>query len=199
MKINVGWVTTFNNIAIVSKNRLTKLPKAINNREGVFYGCALTTSYGAVFKDSKNKPKKKNKILINGFGMIGQTILKLLENNNQEIHILENNKRKINFFFLINNFSDQIYHQSVNRLKSNYFDIIYETTGNKKIIEKSYNIMKYNSKLILIGVPKFNSKIKINTLGTNYGKQLIGSYGGRIRPKYDLIKIHSHLRKKKLI
>jgi S-(hydroxymethyl)glutathione dehydrogenase / alcohol dehydrogenase len=195
-KINAGWVTTFNDLAIVSKNRLTKLPNDIDAKKGVLFGCVLTTSYGAIFKDSKINLKIKNKILINGFGMIGQTILKLLQNNNQEIWVLENNLKKINF--LIKNFSRVKCCKKINELKFNYFDIIYETTGNNMVIEKSYNIMKNNSKLILIGVPRFNAKIKINTLGINYGKKLIGSYGGGIKPKKDLVKISNYLIKKKI-
>ena len=73
-RINAWTVTTFNNFAVVSKNRLTKLPKKIGIKEGVLFGCALTTSYGAVFNDSKINIKIKNNILINGFGMIGQSI-----------------------------------------------------------------------------------------------------------------------------
>lgn len=50
-KVNAGWVTTFNNYAIVSINRVTKLPKNISLKQGVLFGCALTTAYGAIFKD----------------------------------------------------------------------------------------------------------------------------------------------------
>jgi len=195
-KIGAGWVTTFNNLAVVSSNRLTKLPNNINTIEGVLFGCALTTSYGAIFNDSKINLHKNNKILICGFGMIGQTILTLLENNNQEIWILENNFRKINF--LNKNFSKVKFYRNVNQIKNNYFDIIYETKGNNKVIEKTYEKMKNNSKLILIGVPKHNTKIRINTLGINYGKLIIGSYGGGIKTKKDLIRIINYLKKKRI-
>ncbi len=94
-RINAGWVTTFNNLAIVSKNRVTKLPKKISIKEGLLFGCALTTSFGAIFNDSKINIKIQNKILINGFGMIGQSILALLINNNQNITVLEFNIKKI--------------------------------------------------------------------------------------------------------
>ena len=77
-KINAGWVTTFNNYAVVSKNRLTKLPRKISLKYGVLFGCALTTAYGTVFKDSKINLTKKNKILITGGGMLGQSILFLI-------------------------------------------------------------------------------------------------------------------------
>lgn len=195
-KINAGWVTTFNNYAIVSINRITKLPKNISLKEGVLFGCALTTAYGAIFKDSKIKLKLKNKILITGGGMIGQSILFILNSENQEISILEKNQKKINFIKktypnikIINNLNTDYY---------NYFDYIYETTGVNKLIEKSYKSIKLSGKLLLIGVPNKNKKIKINTLEINYGKKIIGSYGGSIAPNKDIKKIIAYVSKKKL-
>jgi S-(hydroxymethyl)glutathione dehydrogenase/alcohol dehydrogenase len=196
-KMNAGWVTTFNNLAIVSKNRITKLPKCINIKEGVLFGCSLTTSYGAVFNDSNININIKNKVLINGFGMIGQSILSILNNNNQNIFVLENNDHKIKL--LLKNFPKVICIRNINELNQNNFDYVYETTGNKKIIEKSYDLIKNTGELILIGVPKFNSKIKINTLGINYGKKIIGSYGGNIKPKKDLYKIINYVKKKNIV
>ena len=195
-RINAGWVTTFNNLAIVSKNRVTKLPKKISIKEGVLFGCALTTSFGAIFNDSKINIKIQNTILINGFGMIGQSILALLINNNQNITVLENNIDKIKF--LKKNFPKIYRIKNFKEVSNSKFDIIYETTGRKNIIEKSYDLIKNTGKLILIGVPNHNSKIKINTLGINYGKKIIGSYGGNIKPKKDLSKIIKYIEKKKI-
>ncbi len=195
-RINAGWVTTFNNFAIVSKNRLTKLPKKIGIKEGVLFGCALTTSYGAVFNDSKIDMKIKNKILINGFGMIGQSILSLLNNNNQNITVLENNIYKIKL--MKKNFPGVHHIKNFKKIGNYKFDIIYETTGKSGIIERSYDLIKSTGKLILIGVPSHNSKIKINTLGINYGKKIIGSYGGNVKPKKDLSKIIKYINNKKI-
>ena len=56
-KINAGWVTTFNNYAVVSENRITKLPKNLTMKQGVIFGCALTTAYGVIFNDVKFQKK----------------------------------------------------------------------------------------------------------------------------------------------
>ena len=63
----------------------------------MLFGCALTTAYGSVFKDSKINLNRKNKILITGGGMIGQSILFLITSEGQAISILEKNIEKINF------------------------------------------------------------------------------------------------------
>lgn len=193
-RVNAGWVTTFNNYAIISKNRLTKLPKKINLKEGVLFGCALTTAYGSIFKDSKINLKKKNKILITGGGMISQSILFFLNSERQDIFILEKNLKKK--FFITNTYPEVKVIKNLGQIKRNYFDYIYETTGSSKVIEKAYNSIKLSGKLLLIGVPNSKSKIKINTLEINYGKKIIGSYGGGVTPGKDIKKIVLFLKQK---
>ena len=56
------------------------------------------------------------------------------------------------------------------------------------MIELAYNLIATNAKLILIGVPHYKSKLSINTLGINLGKQIIGSKGGNINPHIDIKK-----------
>jgi S-(hydroxymethyl)glutathione dehydrogenase/alcohol dehydrogenase len=73
-KINAGWVTTFNNYAMVSKNRLTKFQKKLVCKRCIVWLCSYNSLW-VNFKDSKINLKKKNKILITGGGMIGQSIL----------------------------------------------------------------------------------------------------------------------------
>ncbi len=195
-KINAGWVTTFNNYAVVSKNRITKLPKKISLKDGVLFGCAITTSYGAIFKDAKVNLKKKNKILVTGAGMIGQSILIFLDNKNQDISVLEKNLKKKRI--IKNTYPGLKIINKIGKKYKNSFNFIFETTGVKKVIEKSYDSIKLNGKLILIGVPDSKDKIRINTLGINYGKKIIGSYGGGINPKNDISKIINHCKKEKI-
>ena len=42
-KINAGFVTTFNEYAVVSENRLTKIPDDFNLELAPLFGCAITT------------------------------------------------------------------------------------------------------------------------------------------------------------
>ena len=75
-KINAGRVTTFNEFAVVSENRITKIPKGLSEKNAVIFGCALTTGFGAVVNDAKVKNNKS--ILIFGAGGIGISILQIL-------------------------------------------------------------------------------------------------------------------------
>ena len=196
-KINAGWITTFNNYAIVSENRLTKLPKNISKKNGVLFGCGLTTAYGSLFKNINIKKIKSKKILLTGFGMIGQIMIKLINTEKSyDVTVIENNEKKINF--LKKKFHKVKVYKNINFIKKDYFDIAFETTGQKELIEFAYNNIKNNGKLILIGVPHFSQKININSLGINYGKKIIGSYGGNINPNQDIPKIARFVKKNKI-
>jgi len=52
-KVNAGWVTTFNEKAIVSENRLTTISKNADLKTAALYGCAITSGFGAVNNDAK--------------------------------------------------------------------------------------------------------------------------------------------------
>ena len=47
-KINAGWVTTFNEYAVVSENRITKINYQKDLKYLSFLGCAIPTAYGSV-------------------------------------------------------------------------------------------------------------------------------------------------------
>ena len=53
--INAGWVTTFNEKAIISENRLTKIPNDFDMRLAPLFGCAITTAFGVVNNDARIK------------------------------------------------------------------------------------------------------------------------------------------------
>ena len=52
-ELNAGWVTTFNEYAIVSENRCTSIPIDINNDDAALFGCAVTTAFGVVENNAK--------------------------------------------------------------------------------------------------------------------------------------------------
>ena len=71
--INSGKVTTFNELSIVSENRIIKLPDTIPMDVGVLFGCAIPTGAGIVINEIK--PKENTTIAIFGLGGIGLSAL----------------------------------------------------------------------------------------------------------------------------
>ena len=57
-KLNAGYVTTFNNHAIVSENRITKIRNSQKDLDMLLLGCTASTAIGSVEKLCKiNKHK----------------------------------------------------------------------------------------------------------------------------------------------
>ena len=71
-QVNAGWITTFNEKAIVSENRLTVIPKDFDMRTAALFGCAVTTGFGVVNNDAKIKIGQS--VLIFGVGGLGLNI-----------------------------------------------------------------------------------------------------------------------------
>ena len=62
--VNAGWVTTFNEKAIISENRLTSIPKEFDLKTTALFGCAITSGFGAVNNDAKVKIGQSVVILV---------------------------------------------------------------------------------------------------------------------------------------
>lgn len=200
--INAGWVTTFNQYAVVSENRITKIPKNISTKEGVIFGCAITTSYGVVFKEAKLT--KKDNLLIIGAGNLGLSMTMFAKIARcKKILVVDINKKKLVLAKKLGAHKTILYKKNDIFLKeiNDYFkndkpNKIIENTGNKKMIENAYQILNKKGTLVLVGVPNFKEKIRINTLPLHLGKKMIGSFGGRINPSKDINKIINLLKGK---
>ena len=188
-KIASGPVTTFAEYTIVSENRLSKI-NYDKNLDHVYplLGCALSTSYGIVLKETH--PNENDSILISGGGGLGLSILYWLKTifPNIKITILEKNYKKLEY---LKNFLDLTIIDSLDIYDFNFnYDYVYETTGNIDIISSSFNILSKKGHLLLVGQPKINSSLIIkNPLAFFDGRKISASDGGQIDYIEDLPKI----------
>ena len=65
-KINAGAITTFNEYALVSENRLVPLPEGVPMDIGILFGCAILTGAGIVTNVIKPEPNKTVCFVRNG-------------------------------------------------------------------------------------------------------------------------------------
>ena len=66
-------------------------------------------------------------------------------------------------------------------------EIIIDTVGNPKIINKSYSILSKKGKLVLVGQPKHNKSIIFKNASSNFhGKKVFDSEGGGTIPDIDI-------------
>ena len=188
--INAGWVTTFNEYAVVSENRITKF-EGEEKPEYCLLGCAIPTAVGMVFNDLNAKPY--HKICIIGVGGVGSFVLQAL--NLTAIHsvtIIDKSNlaldlsKKLKADHILN-IEDHNLKKEIEKItQGKGFDKTIITTGNKSAIEFGVEITRTPGETILMGVPKYDDKISINANNVMHKKNLVGNLGGSIIPERDI-------------
>ena len=67
--VNAGWVTTFQEKAVVSENRVTKIDRAVDLRVVPLFGCAVTTAMGVINRDAAVEIGQS--VVVFGIGGVG--------------------------------------------------------------------------------------------------------------------------------
>jgi len=71
--VGAGLITTFNEYAVVSENRVTKIAEDVPFEVAALMGCAITTGFGVVFNEIQLKPY--NSITVRGCGGVGLNVI----------------------------------------------------------------------------------------------------------------------------
>ena len=200
-KLNAGRVTTFNEKAIVSENRLTPINKDFDLKLAPLFGCSVTTAFGVVNNDAKVKIGQS--VVIFGVGGVGLNISQAANmvsaNPIIGVDVLPEKLTIGKKFGLTNIFKANTKNldDKINKLVGgNGADVVIETTGNSKIIEKAYNLTSPDGKTILVGVPSKN--INIYSLPLHFKKILTGSHGGSAIPDIEIPRYIRLINKKKM-
>jgi len=189
-KLNAGWVTTFNEYAVVSENRMTAIPPNYNLRDAPLLGCAVTTAAGVINNDANVKIGES--VVIFGVGGVGLNVVQFanLAGANPIIAIdLIDAKldmaraRGATHVLNPNDFADV--EAEVRKIAgAGGPDKVIETTGAKSVIELAYNLTHADGTCVLVGVP--SEKVSIYTLPIHFNKVLTGSHGGDAVPHVDI-------------
>jgi S-(hydroxymethyl)glutathione dehydrogenase/alcohol dehydrogenase len=189
-KVNAGWVTTFNEYAVVSENRVTPVPGSIDRRTAPLLGCAVTTALGVVNNDAEVAIGEA--VAVIGVGGVGLNIVQFaaLVGAHPVIAIdrLDNKLAMAQRFgatHVINSERDPEVAATIRAIVGpEGVDKVIETTGVKHLIELGYELTAKKGRCILVGVPR--DKVEIYTLPLHFEKVLKGSEGGRCQPARDI-------------
>lgn len=191
-KINAGLVTTFNEYAVISENRLTKIPKEYPLDLAPLYGCAITTGFGVI--ENNAQIKMGQSLVVFGSGGVGLNIIQAakLRGAFPIIAVDLYDKRlelaqKFGADYVFKGSDLDILSKNIlSAAGEDGIDVIVDNTGLPEIISKSYELTKPKGKIILVGVPRIGQKTSIYTLPIHFGKKLIGSHGGEASPHEDI-------------
>ena len=189
--VNAGWVTTFNDHAIVSENRLTAIPPDSDMEVAALFGCAVTTGFGVVVNNAKVKIGES--VVVFGAGGVGLNIVQAaamaggypviavdLFDNRLEL------ARTMGATHLVNSRTSDATAAIRDIVGAAGADVFVDNTGQPAIIQSGYALTGPQGRVILVGVPRKGSDTTLYTLPLHFGKVLTGSHGGEADPAVDI-------------
>lgn len=190
--VNAGWVTTFNDEAIISENRLTVIPDSFDAKLAPLFGCAVTTAVGVVNNDAELKIGQS--ILILGIGGVGLNIAQSARMVSAYpiigVDIVDSKiemAKRWGVDYAFNSLKQTALKEEILALTgSNGVDVVVDTTGNPRVIELAYELTHPDGKTILVGVPKKGDNVSLYTLPLHFKKVLKGSHGGNAVPDIEI-------------
>ncbi len=197
--INTGPVSTFSKYAIVSENRILKLPKKCNLKRDVLMGCAIPTAFNAVFNTLKHSTKEN--IIIFGSGGLGLACIYAAKYAGfKKIYAADiiSSKLKIALRFGATNII-QLKKNNFNQIMkpyNNYFNAAIECTGNLNVIKNSLStIRNFGGQLIVIGNYPFFKNIKVDPWNFVMGKVIKGAWQNEVSYNNKFNKFYKKLSK----
>jgi len=190
--VNAGWVTTFNNCAVISENRLTPIPSDFDPRIAPLLGCAVTTAFGVINNNAAVKVGQS--VVVFGVGGVGQSLVQAARMvSAYPIVAIDVVPKKIETALRfgathgIDSRSGVDLDKAIREIVgSEGADVAIETTGNTRVIETAYGVTHSKGKTILVGVPRKGETVSIYTLPLHFKKLLTGSEGGDAEPERDI-------------
>lgn len=189
--VNAGWVTTFNEYAVVSENRLTTISKDVDFETAALLGCAVTTGFGVVNNDAQLKLGES--VAVFGVGSVGMNIIQgaALVSAYPIIaidlydHKLEQAK-KFGATHTINAKTADVAAEILKIVGSAGVDVAIDNTGNPKVVELAYDVTSSSGRTVLVGVLDKKNKVSLYTLPLHFEKKFFGSHGGSSFPTTDI-------------
>jgi S-(hydroxymethyl)glutathione dehydrogenase / alcohol dehydrogenase len=191
-KVNAGWVTTFNDYAIVSENRLTAIPEDFDPKLAPLFGCAITTAIGVINNNAQVKIGQS--VVVFGVGGVGLCIAQAAQMVSAypilAVDVVDSKLEMAKQFgatHCINSKKVPDVEKAIRDIVGpNGADVIVETTGIARVIETAYGLTQAKGKTILVGVPRKGDNISIYSLPLHFKKILTGSEGGDSEPHNDI-------------
>lgn len=188
--LNAGWVTTFNDYAVISENRMTPIPADYDLKVAPLLGCAVTTAAGVINNDAKVKIGES--VVVFGVGGVGLNVVQFahLAGANPIVAIdLVDAKLAMakarGATHTINAATTKDIPAAIKDIVGPKGpDKVIETTGVKQVIEQAYELTHADGTCVLVGVP--SEKVSIYTLPIHFNKVLTGSHGGDAAPHIDI-------------
>jgi S-(hydroxymethyl)glutathione dehydrogenase/alcohol dehydrogenase len=202
-RVNAGWITTFNEYAIVAENRITPIQDDSDMEVASLFGCAVTTGFGVV--ENNARVRIGESVVVFGAGGIGLSVIQaaalVSANPIIAVDIFDNRlelAHQMGATHVINGNTANVREEIKKIVEGAGVDVFIDNTGQPANIEMGYQITKAQGRVSLVGVPRIGNTISIYSLPLHFGKGLSGSHGGEAVPQNDIPRYHNLYRAGKL-
>jgi S-(hydroxymethyl)glutathione dehydrogenase/alcohol dehydrogenase len=190
--LNAGGVTTFNEYALISENRVVPLPDGVPLDVAVLFGCAVPTGAGIITNDLR--PAPGSTIAIFGLGGIGMSALMatMLYQCSKVIAIdVSDDKLSLARVFGATHAIDARVTDPVAEIQilteGAGVDYAVEASGLTNVIEQAFDsIRRGGGVCVFASHPQHGSRISIDPYELICGKRIRGSWGGSSDPDRDV-------------
>lgn len=190
-RVNAGWVTTFNECAVVSENRVTPIPADSDLATACLLGCAVTTGVGVVLNELNLKPGQS--VAIFGCGGVGLNAVQgaSLAGCHPVIAVdpslacLELAGR-LGATHLVDPSAGDPVAQVKAITSGRGADAVVVAVGNPRAVEQAADACAIPGTVILAGVPPTGTRISVDPFAIHCRRTFTGSYGGGTFPDRDI-------------
>ena len=189
--LNAGLIATFNDYAIVSENRVTRIDATTDMEIASLFGCAVTTGFGVI--ENNAKVKLGESVVVFGAGGVGLNIVQaanLLSAYPIIAVDLHDDRLELAKAFgathTINSNKADAKAKIKEVLGDQGVDAFIDNTGQPAIIEMGYDLTSSKGRVVLVGVPRKGNNVNIYSLPLHFGKTISGSHGGESIPHEDI-------------
>jgi S-(hydroxymethyl)glutathione dehydrogenase/alcohol dehydrogenase len=184
-------VTTLNEYAVVSENRLTPIPADVDPETAALFGCPVTTAFGMVTRNARLTLGES--IVVIGCGGVGLAVVQaaVLSGAHPVVAVDVHRPkldlaRRLGATHAVDSHERDLAEGVREVLGREGADVVVENTGRPELIRAAYELTASNGRTILGGVPEHGQDASIDTLPLHFGKVLTGSHGGEAEPARDI-------------
>lgn len=188
--VNAGAIAVFSDFAIVNENRAVPFKEKIDWGVAALFGCAVPTGVGAVLNTLK--VKRGSTVAVFGVGGVGLcSIMAAKLAGAKEIIAVDvlPGKLKAGLKAGATAVLDAKGKDVIGAARNKYpegVDYAIAAVGVPKVIEQAFEIINDRGKVAVVGHPPTGQTINIEPHALIRGKQILGSWGGGVRPDNDI-------------
>ena len=176
--LNAGWVTTFNQYAVVSENRLTPIPADFDMSLAPLFGCATLTGLGAI---GKAGIEPGSSVVVLGAGGVGLNLIQgatlvsahpivAVDLSDQKLNLA----RQLGATHCVNAKECDLSREIPRIVGDTLSDVVIDSTGHVEMLEIAYKLTRTDGVTMLISGPKAGYNVSLNPESLHFGRTVMG-------------------------